>query len=134
MSNTELAKWWAALAGVVLVVVGLLGFVSNPIVGSQPGALLPSDALHNTVHIVTGAIALYIAFGLRGENLANGVLGFGILYAVIFVAVLVSPNFFGLFVVPANGALHVIHFASAAVSVVVGYMARSTETRTVTSR
>ena len=130
MSNLELAKWWAALAGVVLVLVGLLGFVSNPLVGAQAGALVPTDALHNVVHLVTGALALYIAFGLKGQNLANGVIGFGVLYTVIFLAVLISPNLFGLFSVSANVVLHVIHFALAAVSLAVGYMARTAVMRT----
>jgi hypothetical protein len=51
-----------------------------------------------------------------------------VLYAVIFIAVLVSPTLFGLFSVPANAALHVIHAALAVVSLAVGYMARSNET------
>jgi len=133
MNNVDLAKWWAALAGVVLVLVGVLGFINNPLVGAQPGALVPTDALHNVVHLVTGALALYIAFGLRGENLVNGVIGFGILYAIIFLAVLISPNLFGLFSVPANVILHVIHFALAAVSLAVGYMARA-GARTLSTR
>ena len=113
-----------ALAGIVLVVVGLLGFIDNPIVGSSANALLPTDTLHNLVHLVTGALALYIAFGLRGDAQANATLGFGVLYAVIFVAVLVSPNLFGLFSIPANAALHAIHAALAVVSLAIGYMAR----------
>jgi hypothetical protein len=130
MNNLDLAKWWAALAGVVLVLVGLLGFISNPLVGSAPGALVPTDTLHNIVHLGTGLLALYIAFGLRGQNLANGVIGFGVLYTVIFLAVLISPNLFGLFSVSANVVLHVIHFALAAVSLAVGYMARAAVMRT----
>ena len=35
MSGMGLAKGYAALVGVVLVVVGLLGFISNPIVGGS---------------------------------------------------------------------------------------------------
>lgn len=131
MNNLDLAKWWAAVAGVVLVLVGLLGFVSNPLVGAAPGALVPTDTLHNIVHLGTGLLALYIAFGLRGANLANGVIGFGILYTVIFLAVVISPNLFGLFSVSANAVLHVIHFALAAVSLAVGYMARAAVMRTV---
>ena len=124
MDNSSLAKWWIAIAGVVLVAVGLLGFISNPIVGSSDGALLPTDALHNVVHLVTGLLALYIAYGMSGAGVASGVLGFGVLYAVIFVAVLLSPNRFGLFSVPANAAIHVVHGALAVVSLAVGYMAR----------
>jgi hypothetical protein len=116
---------WMALAGAVLVVVGLLGFIGNPIVGADPEALLPTDALHNIVHLGTGALALFIAFGLSGENRVNGTIGFGVLYLIIFIAVLVSPTLFGLFSVPANAVLHVIHAALAVVSLAVGYMARN---------
>ena len=128
MRNTGLAMGWITLAGIVLVAVGLLGFVSNPLVGSASGALVATDAVHNVVHILTGLLALYIGLGLKGANQINGVIGFGVLYAVIFVAVLLSPNLFGLFSVPANAVDHVIHVALAVVSLAVGYMARGNET------
>lgn len=123
--NVGIAKTWATVAGAVLVLVGVLGFVPNPLVGNVDGALLPTDALHNIVHLGTGLLALYIAFGLQGRALVNGVIGFGVLYVVIFLAVLISPTLFGLFSVPANIVLHVIHAALALVSLAVGYMARA---------
>lgn len=123
------AKMWATLAGIVLVVVGLLGFIDNPLVGSAEGALVPTDALHNIVHLATGAIALAIAFGTSGKQQVDAVLGFGILYVVIFVAVLVSPTLFGLFTVPANAVIHVIHAALAVVSIGVAMMARNEAAR-----
>lgn len=122
-------KMWATLAGIVLVVVGLLGFIDNPLVGSADGALVPTDALHNIVHLATGAIALAIAFGTSGKQQVDAVLGFGILYVVIFVAVLVSPTLFGLFSVPANAVIHVIHAALAVVSIGVAMMARNEAAR-----
>ena len=129
MRDGDLAKTWMTVAGVVLVVVGLLGFIPNPLVGGA-NALLATDTLHNIVHLGTGLLALYIAFGLTGANRVNGTIGFGVLYVVIFVAVLVSPTLFGLFQVPASPALHVIHAGLALVSLAVGYMARD---RVVTS-
>jgi hypothetical protein len=45
------------------------------------------DNVHNVVHLLTGLMALVIAFGLRGEQQANAVIGFGILYTIIFFAV-----------------------------------------------
>ena len=128
MRTGGLAQTWMALAGIVLVAVGLLGFIDNPLVGDSANALVPTDLLHNIVHLGTGALALYIAFGLRGDNQVNATIGFGVLYAVIFLAVLVSPTLFGLFQVPANAVLHVIHAALALVSLAVGYMARSSTT------
>ena len=128
MSNSNTAMMWATLAGIVLVAAGLLGFLNTSLVGNASGALIATDTIHNIVHLLTGVIALYIAFGLRGAQQAQAVLGFGILYAVIFVAVLVSPTLFGIFSVAANTAVHVIHAAVAIVSLAVGYMARTGST------
>ena len=128
MRTTNLAMGWMTLAGLVLVAVGLLGFISNPLVGSASGALVPTDGIHNLVHLLTGLLALYIAFGTKGETQVNGVIGFGILYVVIFLAVLVSPNLFGIFSVSANLVLHVIHAALALVSLAIGYMSRGAMT------
>lgn len=125
-SNT--VKMWATLAGVVLVAVGLLGFVPNPLVGSAQGALVPSDALHNIVHLGTGILALAIAFAMTGKAQVDAMLGFGILYVVIFLAVLVSPTLFGLFSIPATAILHLIHAALAIVSLGVWSMARNQTT------
>lgn len=122
-------KMWATLAGIVLVAVGLLGFLNTQLVGSADGALIPTDTLHNIVHLATGALALAIAFGTSGKQQVDAVLGFGILYVVIFVAVLVSPTLFGLFSVPANAVIHVIHAAVAVVSIGVAMMARGETAR-----
>jgi hypothetical protein len=133
MRNDALAQAWIAIAGVSLVAAGLLGFVDNPIVGSQPGALFATGTVHNLVHVITGALALYIAFGLRGEMQANAVIGFGVLYAVIFVVVLFSNTLFGLFQYPANAGDHFLHAAVAVISLVTGFMARNAATTAPTA-
>jgi len=116
---------WATLAGVVLVATGLLGFLGTPLVGAADGALIPTDTLHNVVHLGTGLLALAIAFGTTGRTQVDAVLGFGILYVSIFAAVLVSPTLFGLFTVPANVVIHVIHATVAIVSLGIALMARN---------
>ncbi|HKG56927.1 MAG TPA: DUF4383 domain-containing protein [Candidatus Limnocylindrales bacterium] len=131
--DSDLAKWWMAIAGIALLGAGLLGFIDNPIVGRSTNALFATDNIHNIVHILTGAIALYIAFGLNGDARANGTIGFGVLYAVVFLALLVSPTLFGLFTVPVNAGDHVLHAALAVVSLAVGYMARDRETGRATA-
>ena len=128
MGNTNTAMGWATLAGIVLVAAGLLGFLNTSIVGSSSGALIATDSIHNIVHLLTGLVALYIAFGLTGPQQATAVLGFGVLYAIIFVAVLLSPTLFGIFSVAANAPIHVIHAVVAVVSLAVGYMARGSAT------
>jgi uncharacterized protein DUF4383 len=125
VSQMNTAKTWSALVGIVLIAAGLLGFLNTSVVGSAEDALVRTDNIHNVVHLLTGLIALFIAFGLRGEQQANAVIGFGILYTIIFVAVLVSPTLFGIFSVPSNAAVHLIHGAVAVVSLAVGFLARS---------
>ncbi len=128
-NNTNIAGLWALAAGVILVLVGILGFFPNPIVGSQPGALVPTDTLHNIVHIGTGILALAIYWMTAEETRANAVIGFGVLYAAVFVLVVASPTLFGLFAIPANGADHLIHIALAVVSLGIGFMARGSSSR-----
>ncbi len=139
MGNNGMVRSVAAIVGIVLVAAGLLGFIGNPIVGPGPNdngtdVLFAANSVHNIVHLVTGALALYIAFGLSGVQQANALLGFGILYVVILVAVLLSPTLFGLFdPIPANMPLHLLHAALAVVGIAVGYMARGS-TSSVSTR
>jgi hypothetical protein len=121
MENARLARSWLLLVGIVLVVVGIVGFVPNALVG--PSGLVATDNLHNVVHVITGALALGLAYGMR-DDIGMAALLFGALYAVIFVVTLVSPSLFGLFSVPVNAIDHVIHIGVAVVSLALGYMAR----------
>lgn len=124
MNAQTAARNWSLIAGAVLVLVGILGFVPNPIVGGRD-ALATTDGVHNIVHIVTGLLALVIYMTAAPASRPGALIGFGILYAVIFVAVLISPNLFGLFAIPANAMLHAIHFTLAVVSLWLGYSARN---------
>lgn len=123
--GTAVVQTYAAVAGVVLILVGLLGFLGTPIVGSTDGALLATDALHNIVHIATGVFGLFVAFALSGRAQVKGMLAFAVLYAVILVAVLISPTLFGLFSVAANLPLHLIHAALAGAGFATYFMARN---------
>jgi hypothetical protein len=137
MGNYGLARGYAALVGIVLVVVGLLGFIANPIVADPNAANNPifhTDAIHNIVHLGTGAVALFIAFGLPAERQPQGVIGFGLLYVAIFVLVLLSPTLFGILGVPANPPLHILHAALAISALAVGYMARGSAGATAYTR
>jgi hypothetical protein len=132
VGNYGIAQAYAAIVGLVLVAVGVLGFIANPIVSSDPGAVFATSAIHNVIHIATGLLALYVAFGLTGETQANGVIGFGALYAAIFVLVFLSPTLFGLFgQATANAADHALHAALAVSALAVGYLARAASERAV---
>ncbi len=71
-----MAKTVATIMGVVFILAGLVGFVSNDLLGFH------LTAFHNAgVHIVSGAVSLYFGLKgtLRGARLFD--LVFGIVYA-----------------------------------------------------
>jgi hypothetical protein len=129
LADVGLARAYAALVGALLVVAGLVGFVDNPIV-ADPDAnpLFVTGTVHNMVHLATGFLGLYIAFALVGRPQADAVIGFGVLYLVVLLLTIVSPNLFGI-LGPSpgynvNGPDHALHLALGAVSVGVGLVAR----------
>ncbi len=129
MQSMNLAKGYAAVIGVALVLVGLLGFVNNPLV-ADPSAnpLFMTGPVHNLVHLLTGAIALYIAFGLVGDQQAVGVIGLGVFYVIVLLLTFISPNLFGVLgnspTYDVNAADNVLHAALGIVSIVIGWLAR----------
>ncbi len=108
--------------GAVYVLVGILGFLGDPIVtsGSHPdmesatGDLLgifPINAIHNVVHLLIGAALLY---GSTAHDRAVAVArAVGVVYLLVGVLGFVSPDTFGL--MPIGGADIGLHLASAAI-------------------
>lgn len=125
MDNARLARSWLLLAGVILVVVGILGFFENPLVGTT--GLVATDTPQNIVHVLTGLLALGLAYGMSSD-IGTATILFGALYLVIFLATIISPTLFGLFTVGVNSVDHVIHVGLAVVSLALGYMARGRST------
>ena len=115
--------------GAVYLLVGVLGFVATT--GSAPAdmpsadglllGLFPVNLLHNIVHLLVGAVLLYGATNTPAAlNVARGV---GILYLILGVVGIIAPDGFGL--VPLGGTDVFLHFATAAVLLLVGFMSPS---------
>lgn len=97
--------------GAVYVIVGILGFLGDPIVtqgshADMPSAsgdllgLFPINAIHNVVHLLIGGILLYGATDLdRAIPIARGV---AITYAIVGVLGLFAPDTFGLMPIGGN--------------------------------
>lgn len=56
------AKNAAIIFGIVFLLVGVLGFVPNPVIYDSHDALFHADAVHSGVHLLSGALFLIIAF------------------------------------------------------------------------
>ena len=60
MYIADIGKTYAMVIGAVLLLVGLIGFVSNPIFG-----VFGVNALQNVLHLVGGALGVW--FGMKGS-------------------------------------------------------------------
>jgi hypothetical protein len=70
----------ATILGIGFIVVGLLGFISHDLLGTH------LSMTHNLVHLISGAVALYL--GLKGtpSQARTFCLVFGAVYALLGVA------------------------------------------------
>ena len=71
------AKTAALIIGLTFIVVGILGFVSNPIVGDN--AIFHTDIIHNLVHVISGVLFLIVAFAAP-QSLKGFMKLFGLVY------------------------------------------------------
>jgi hypothetical protein len=84
------AKMAAIVLGIIFVVVGLLGFFNNPVLG-----LFQVNTAHNLVHLISGIVLLAGAYSSLGSGLALKIIG--IVYAIVAIL--------GFFLVSADGLL-----------------------------
>lgn len=103
--------------GIVLILVGLLGFVNNPILG-----LFQVDILHNIVHILTGGAAVYLSRtqGEKGSILFGKV--FAVVYGLLTLLGFITGSAIGMpGMVEVNAADHGLHIVLTAVFGYIGF-------------
>jgi Domain of unknown function (DUF4383) len=79
-----MAKKFAMIFGWIFVVIGVLGFISNPIVGSAPGAIFVTDTAHNLVHLISGIVFLWVVYG-AAEKAGMTLKVFGVIYLIVAI-------------------------------------------------
>ena len=114
----KLIKTWLIVLGVVFLVIGLLGFINNPIL-----ALFAVNGLHNLVHILSGILALIFAFQPEASA-RKFALWFGIVYAVVAVLGFIAPSFMSNLLM-VNMSDNVLHVLLAIVLIALGSMKSS---------
>ena len=76
------AKTSSIVFGLAFLAIGFLGFVPNAIIGDSDDAIFHADAIHNTVHIVSGA--LFLIIGIAKPDFAATFLKiFGVIYFLL---------------------------------------------------
>lgn len=107
---------FARVFGVILLLVGILGFVPGVTSSGYLLGIFEVDIVHNIIHLLTGILALAFASGAPREFFKI----FGIVYLLVAVVGIVQGDtVFGLFDV--NGADHVLHVVIAVVALAVGF-------------
>lgn len=100
-----MAKKLAIIFGVIFVLVGLLGFVSNPLVGAN--GIFQTNTIHNLAHIIIGVIMLLMAGS--AANMALKLFGVIYLLLAIYGFFVGSGRLLGLVQVnPADNWLHLV--------------------------
>jgi len=122
------AKTAATVIGAVFVLVGILGFIPNPLVSNSANALFRVDTAHNLVHLVSGVALLAGAYTAIGASLMLKI--FGVIYAIVAVLGLLmgGPTLLGIMAV--NAADHWLHVLLAAVILAAGFMLPDDQTVT----
>ena len=112
--NTQTASF---IFGIVFILVGILGFVPNPIVA--PHGVFAVNLAHNLVHIGTGAV--FIAAALRFADKADLVFKtVGAAYVVVTVAGFLTSGNMLLGLVHINDADRWLHLGLAVVILAAG--------------
>jgi hypothetical protein len=98
LMNTKSAS---ILIGVIFIAVGLLGFAPNPIIANSEDAIFHADAVHSSVHIISGV--LFIVFALAAPARVA-------LFMKVFGAVYFLLGVLGLFTIGSAGMTRLLGF------------------------
>lgn len=113
-------KQSANIFGWVVLVIGVLGFVPGITSGGSLLGIFAVDGLHNIVHIVTGALAIWMA--RKGDDSARMYFKvFGVIYAVITILGFFSGSGYILGLVSTNIADNILHLVIAALALYLGF-------------
>ena len=123
-----MVKTMAVLFGVVLLVVGVLGFVPGITKDQMLLGIFHVNPAHNVVHLLSGAVALFCGMTSIGAS-RNYFRIFGIVYGAVAVMGLMHmgehTNLLGL--ISNNDADTYLHIAISAVSLILGFMPASAD-------
>jgi len=114
-----MAKTLAIVFGIVFVLVGILGWVPNPIVGMN--GIFMTNHLHDIVHLVTGIVLLVVAF-MAADKSGLWLKIAGVVYLLVAVlGFLMAPNGGDVLGVSMNMTDHLLHVVLGIVLIVAGF-------------
>lgn len=126
-SDRDIGLLWSLVLGGGMILVGLLGFVPNPLVGDASSAwgspISLTGHVRNVIHLVTGAVLLYAALGLTYRRRGWLLVAVGVVQLVMVLLGLVSGDMFGALRYHVSALDQVVLLAVALANVAIGFVA-----------
>ena len=125
------AQWYCLLAGLSLLLAGILGFIvdsnfdtGNGIDGGKLLSIFEVNGIHNLVHVASGLLLL--AASPKRASAKTVAIAFGLVYGVVTIIGLIDgKDVLGL--IPVNPADNVLHIALSALGLIAGFMSRGSD-------
>jgi len=121
------AQWYCLLAGLSLLLAGVLGFISDSSFDTGDGVQgdlflgFEVNAIHNLIHVASGLVLL--AASPKRASARAVALGFGLVYGLVAIVGLIDgEDVLGL--IPINSADNLLHIALAALGIITGLISR----------
>lgn len=118
-----MTKTLAWVFGIVLTLVGILGFVPGVTTNDMLLGIFMVGGLHNIIHLVTGLAALAAAMGYFAPKLFFQI--FGVIYGVVTILGFVTG---GALLFSTNMADNLLHLVIAAAALYSGFMMKESAT------
>jgi len=113
-----MAKAYAVVVGAVLLLVGLVGFLTPSLMG------LTFHPAHNVIHLLSGILGLWA--GLKSEGAARTYARiFGAVYTLVAVVGFAGIHDLGPIMLGLNGMYNIIHLAVGVLGLAAGFMGAS---------
>ncbi len=110
-------KTFALILGVVLLLVGVLGFIDNPLVGDS--GLFGTNTMQDVLHLIAGAFGVYVGTKGMGPGFNMTIGWIGIVLGVLGFIGPIADLFASLLNI--NTAITVLHLAIGVVCLLVYY-------------
>ncbi|MGV8142463.1 MAG: DUF4383 domain-containing protein [Candidatus Pacearchaeota archaeon] len=110
-------KTFALILGVVLLLVGILGFIDNPLVGDS--GLFGTNTMQDVLHLIAGAFGIYVGTKGMGPGFNMTIGWIGIVLGVLGFIGPIADLFASLLNI--NTAITVLHLAIGVVCLLVYY-------------
>ena len=121
----NLARLVSQIFGVILTLVGILGFIPALVPNGYLLGVFAVNPLHNIIHLATGLLGIFAGFAMGGQYARLYTLIFGIVYTIVAIVGFVQGNTV-LGLIPTGIADNILH-AALAIAFLGSYFATPSE-------